>query len=177
MHVLRSALMVAALATLVVACGGTTPPATQGPDGGGDTPAPQATEGPIATQPGGNGGNIGGGSGEIHIEVRGPVEATNDVPFFANGSRFSGDVAGVQLNFTTELSDVIIGITGVQDTWVISYGSETILANAATCERTNWNIGATSASGSFECTQVYATTPDGTGLEGVTFRGSFTASQ
>ena len=175
MQVLRSRLSIALIAGLSVACSGA-PAATQAPGGGGATPGPQATSGGQATSPPDGGGGTGGGSGQIHIEIGCPVQMTVDAPFFAIGSRFDGP-AGVALNFTAPGSDAIAAVTGVSDVWVISYVSAEIGANAQECQLSNWNIGATSGSGSFDCTDGFATKMDGTFLSGITMKGSFQASQ
>jgi hypothetical protein len=181
MRLLRSTLAIGLVAVVGVACG--SPAATQGPaaatqGAGGDTPAPVATEpggGGPTTNPGG-GGNIGGGSGQIHIEIGGPAQQVVDEPFFAIGSRFGG-AAGVQLNFTDDGDNGIAGITGIDDAWTISWTSEALSVNSADCQLSNWNIGATSGSGAFDCKNGFGVKPDGTYLTGVTMKGSFQASQ
>lgn len=172
----------AALSLVVAACGGGTATQTPGgattnPGGGTPTDIPQGTDGPIATQSGGGGGGggTGGGTGQIHIEIGGPVEATVDEPFFAIGSRFGGP-AGIQLNFTKDGSAGLAGITGVADTWTITWLSEEFTANAVECTLTNWNIGETSGSGSFDCKNGFATTPSNAYMTGVTMKGSFEAA-
>jgi hypothetical protein len=167
------------LPAIAVACSGAAD-ATQG-GGDGSTSAPGATtttaESPPADGGSGSGGdNTGGGSGQIHIEIGGPVQATVDQPFFAFGSRFDGSEAGVQLNFTSEGAVGIASITGVNGTYVIGYAGDDVAANAQTCELTDWNIGDSSASGSFDCTDGFGTAPDGTYLTGITMQGSFEAS-
>jgi hypothetical protein len=167
------------LAVFVVACSAA-PGAAQSPGSVGATPGPEATPGGQATsvppEPPGGGGNTGGGSGQIHIEIGGPVPMTVDAPFFAIGSRFGG-VAGTQLNFTTDGSNAIASITVVEGTVVIGYADESMGANSQMCELSDWNIGATSGSGSFDCKDGFATKVDGTYLTGVTMKGSFQASQ
>jgi hypothetical protein len=175
MQVQRSWLAIALIAGSAVACSGT-PAATQGPGGGGATPAPQATPGGQATSPPDGSGGTGGGSGQIHIEIGGPIQMTVDEPFLLIGSRFTGP-AGVALNFTTPGSTAIAAVTGVNETWVISYVSDQLGANSQSCQLSNWNIGATSGSGSFDCKDGFATKMDGTFLSGITMKGSFEASQ
>lgn len=172
----RSIVAVVSMAVMLVACSGT-PAATPGEsddDGGGGS----ATIAPIETTSGGDTGNSGGGSGQIHIDIGGPLQVTVDLPFFSFGSRFEGDVAGVQLNFATDGGSGIASITGVPGSApVIGYVGDEGSANVQTCQLTDWTIGATSASGSFDCTDGFGTLPDGTYLTGITMQGSSVASQ
>jgi hypothetical protein len=173
MQVLRSRLFIALIAALAVACSGAPSP-TQAPGGGGNTTGPLATPGgQVATPPG---GGTGGGTGQIHIEIGGPVQMTVDAPFFSVGSRFGGP-AGVALNFTTPGSEAIASVTGINETWVVSYASAELAANSQSCQLSNWNIGATSGAGSFDCRDGFATKTDGTFLSGITMKGSFQAGQ
>lgn len=180
MRVLRSAFAALFLLAFVAAC--SSAPGTTQDRGDGSTDAPEAPTTPIESAPGDpgggdpGGGNSGGGSGQIHIEIGGPVQATVDEPFFAIGSRFDGTEAGVQLNFTSEGSAGIGSIMGVNGTYVIGYVSDEVAASAQDCELTDWNIGDSSASGSFDCSEGYGTAPDGTYLTGITMQGSFEAS-
>ena len=109
----------------------------------------------------------------------GRYQTTVDLPFFAFGSQFAGEQAGVQLNFATDGGPGIASITGVEGAdYVIGYVGDEGSANAQTCTLTDpWTIDATSASGSFDCTGGFGTTPDGTYLTGITMTGSFEASQ
>lgn len=165
------------LGLVLAACGGATPGGptqgtggdpTQAPGGGGPTQAP-----------GGGGGNTGGGTGSMHVEVSGPVTGGGDYPFFANGSRFAGDVAGVNLTFTSDGSDAIASVGSFDnDIWTITLLSEELAVNATDCVLTNWNIGATSATGTFDCKGGFATeTATGAYHEGVFMKGSFTAAK
>jgi hypothetical protein len=169
------------ISALLLGCGGV-PAGTQAPagattnTGGGGATAPATTVAPGATTSGGGNGNTGGGSGQIHLEIGGPIQMTVDQPFFAFGSRFGGP-AGLALNFTTEGADGLATVTGVNDQIVIGYVSEELGASATTCTVSNWNIGATSGSGSFDCSEGFATKMDGTFLPGLTMKGSFEASQ
>lgn len=176
MQIAKSVAAMALTGVLVAACGGAGAP-TQEPGGGGGGAATQA---PAATQGGGGGGggggNTGGGSGQIHIEIGGPAQAVVDEPFFAFGSRFGGD-AGVALNFTSDGANGAATVSAVGDEWTITWIGQDLVANSSTCNRSNWNFGATSASGTFDCTGGFATKPDGTYLTGVTMKGSFSASQ
>jgi hypothetical protein len=103
-----------------------------------------------------------------------------DLPFFAIGSRFGG-AAGVALNFTAEGGSAIASITSpgstTSDTWTISLVNDTLNANASECQLSNWNIGATSASGTFDCKNGFAIKVlGGAYVNGVTMKGNFTAS-
>ena len=183
MQVPRSIVAISLLGLLVAACGGTPAAATQAPGGGAVTQAPgggggTATQAPVATQGGpGPGGNGGGGSGTMHIEVSGPVQASGDYTFFLIGSRFGGE-AGTQLNFTNGEGSALASISGVGGTWVITYTSEAMTANSQACELKDWNMGATSASGSFDCKDGFAVTvATGAYHTGVNLKGNFTAGQ
>lgn len=186
MQVPRSIVAISLLWLIVAACGGGPAAATQAPGGGSATQAPgdgggTATQAPVATLGGpgggGGGGNGGGGSGTMHIEVSGPVEASGDFAFFSIGSRFGGD-AGTQLNFTNGEGSAIAGVSGVGGTWIITLTSETMTANSQTCELKDWNVGATSASGSFDCKDGFAVTIADSGYHtGVNLKGNFTANQ
>ena len=170
-----------ALTFALAACGGGSSP-TQGPGaatanpgvatdpgGGGEaTPPPQSTDA------GPGGGGTGGGTGRIQMEIGGPVQATVDEPFFAIGSRFGGE-AGTSLNFTDEGAEGIASIGVINDLVVVSWASDTLVANSQECKLSNWNIGTTSGSGSFDCTAGFGTKADGTYLTGVTMKGSFEA--
>jgi hypothetical protein len=176
----RLLIPLAALSLALAACGGGGPtqapggPTTNPGDGGGtatDVP-PAPTDGA-----GGPGGGNPGGSGQIHIEIGGPVDVTVDEPFFPIGSRFGG-AAGTALNFTNEDATGIASIGEANGTVFVSYVSEELAANAQNCQLSNWNIGATSGSGSFDCKEGFATmTADGQFVSGVTMKGSFEASQ
>ena len=184
MRIAKSVGAVAAIGLLVAACGGSGTTPTQGPDGGG-TPT-QNTGGGTPTQNtggggGGGGGSTGGGTGTIHLEVGGPIQDTVDLPFFAIGSRFGGP-AGVGLNFTTDGGGAIASVTSpgstTTDTWTISLINDTMNANSSECTLSNWTVGATSASGTFDCKNGFAIKVlGGDYLTGVTMKGNFTASQ
>ena len=183
MRVPRSLGVGLAMVVVVTACGGA-PGATQGqgaatqgpvgatvdPGPGGATAAPEAT-----TDPGPGGPGLGGGSGQIHIEIGGPLQETVDMPFFAIGSRFGGE-AGTALNFTTGEGGGIAAINEVNGIVVVSWVTEELGANAQDCQLSNWTIGATSGSGSFDCSNGFATKVDGSFLSGITMRGTFQAS-
>lgn len=176
MQLRQSVVAITLFGAVLAACGGTPGP-TQAP-GGGPTQAPGPGE---ATQPpGGNGGNPGGGTGTVHVEIGGDgLNAGGDYPFFAIGSRFSGEVAGVALNFTSDGADAIVTISSSdEDTWVISYISEALAANATECQLRNWNVGTSSATGSFDCKNGFASeTATGAYHQGVTMKGSFSAAK
>lgn len=174
----------AVLSLALAACGGSSP--TQAPNTGGgggtatDTPA-EVTDAPAATQSGGGGGN--GGSkpagwdqyGKVHIEISGPASHTGDYGFIPAGSIFGGD-QGSSLNFTVEGTDTIVSIViGADDTVLISFGSPELSAPAAECTTSDWNIGASSASGSFDCEAAMVITASGAMLAGAHVKGSFDA--
>lgn len=166
----------------VAACGGG-PAATQGPGAATQGPG-AATQGPgggtvdpgagATTDPGGRPVD-GGGSGQIHIELGGPIQESVDQPFFAVGSRFGGQ-AGTALNFTTADGTGIAAINEVNGVVIVSWVTDDAGYNSSTCTTSNWNIGATSGSGEFDCTDGFGTKTDGTFLSGITMKGSFQAS-
>jgi hypothetical protein len=175
----RAGVTALTFAAVLAACGGAGSP-TQAPGGGQATAGSGPTAIPATTQPGGGGGggNTGGGSGQIHIDIDGPVKATVDQPFFAFGSRWSGDIAGVALNFTGENAAGVASIASVSDKWLVSWTSEEMSVSSQSCELSNWNVGATSGSGSFDCKDgVGVKVADGSYLTGVTMKGSFQASK
>lgn len=180
MQLSRHTLAIGLVAAVLAACSSSpagAPGADEGGDGGSSS-GPAVSSAPVDPAPGGDGGNTGGGTGQIHIDIGGPVQTTVDLPFFAFGSRFDGDDAGVQLNFATDGGPGIASITGVPGAaYVFGYVGDEVSANAQTCELTDWTLDATTASGSFDCTDGFGTTLDGTYLTGITMKGSFEASQ
>lgn len=179
MRVTRSLIAGGLVAALMAACSGSPNEVPDGTDGGaGSSNGPAVSVAPVSVAPGDAGANTGGGTGQIHIEIGGPAQATVDLPFFSFGSRFDGDVAGVNLNFATDARPGIATITGVADgTYIIGYVGDEGGFNAQTCELVDWSIGTSSGAGSFDCTEGYATMPDGSYLTGITMTGSFQAGQ
>lgn len=176
MRVLRSGLAVGVLVAVVAACSGA-PAATQGPGGGGgSTTQPQATVQPVATQPG-SGGNTAGWDqyGKVHIEVSGPVQKTGDYGFVPAGSLFGG-AQGSSLNFTNDNTSELVSILISPDgTVVVSVTTAEFSAPAAQCTTSNWNMGATSGSGSFDCTAALVILASGATAQGGTVKGTFEA--
>lgn len=175
MQLQRSLVAIALVGMLAAACGASTPtqapPATQGP-GGGATADPGG--GGPTTNPGG-GGPGDTQFGKVHIEIRGPIEHTGDYAFVPAGSLFGG-TQGSSLNFTNASTSEIVSILISADGSVlVSFGSESMTVPAAECTTSNWNIGATSASGSFDCTAGLAITASGATVQGVTVKGNFDA--
>jgi hypothetical protein len=161
----------------IAACSGG-PVATQGPaattpgGGGGSTPAPQAT------QPGGGGG--GGGpdfaNGKGHFEVSGPATKSGDLGFLPIASHFGGMDQTI-LNFTAGDTDktetlTITVASGGQLTAI--YASLDLTVTGIECTASNLNIGATSASGSFDCSKTMAVMSSGS-VEGAVLKGNFEA--
>lgn len=184
MQVSRSVIALALVGALAGACGGT--PATQGPGGGDPTTGPGATQGsgpgatqgsgPGATQGGGGGGGAGDTShGKVHIEITGPVTKTADYGFVPAGSIFGGD-QGSSLNFTNEGTNEIVSIVISADGKVlVSYGTQEFSAPAAECTTSNWSIGTTSASGSFDCTAALVVLESGAMVQDGKIKGNFEA--
>ena len=163
------------LGLVLAACGGNGA-ATQGPGGGGGT----ATQPPVATQSGGGGGggSGGGGTGTVKYEVTGPVTRSNELPFFAFGSRFSG-AAGVALNFTRDEdngSGAIFTIGQVNGAHSISAIDEAYALSWAECETFEMNINGENATGRFDCQSGVGTNvADGSFVTGVRIVGTFEA--
>lgn len=182
----RLLLPLAALSIALAACGGggspTQAPNTNGGGGGGGSPtdAPEITDPPAATQSGGGGG---GGSkpagwdqyGKVHIEITGSATHTGDYGFVPAGSLFGG-AQGSSLNFTVEGTDTIVSIVvGADEKVIVSFGSPEMSAPAAECTTSNWNVGATSASGSFDCQAAIVILASGAMVSGARVTGSFDA--
>ena len=179
----RALVLLIALSGVVAACGGSTPTqapggqATQPGNGGTATDEPQATDQPDATQGGGDGTKPAGWDryGKVHVEVSGPVNKSGDYGFVPAGSLFGGP-QGSSLNFTIEGSNEIVSILASTDGKVIvSYGGGDFSMPAAECTTSNWNLGTTSASGSFDCTAAFVIMASGATVQGGTIKGTFDA--
>ena len=179
----RSLLTIAALPLALTACGGgaaTQAPggATTNPGGGGGaaTDVPQVTA-PVATPSGGGGG---GGSnlanGQAHFEITGGHTKSGDLGFLPIASVFGG-MDQTLLNFTTldPNATETLSVTIADGAVAVIYASMDITVTGGECTTSNFNVGATTASGSFECTQTYAVTISGGAIEGVVLKGSFEA--
>ena len=177
-----AALGIAAL--LLSACGGSGAAATQANGGGGGgggaaTDQPQATDEPQGTDAGGgSGGNdIGLDNGKATFEVSGPVTASGEYGFVPFGSIFGG-AQGSSLTFArttgadASLLSIIIGQDG---SVLVSYTGTEGQVPAASCTTSDWNIGATSGSGKFDCTAQFSITKSGATVAGGTIKGSFEA--
>ena len=176
MQLLKSTLTVGLLAVIVAACGGGGP--TQGP--GGATQGPGgATQGPGATQTGGGGGGGGGNKpagwdqyGKGSYEISGPISLSGELGFVPAASRFDAEAA-TSLNFTVEGTETVLTFLVIQGGASMSFGSPDATVVGVTCTTSNLSIQATSAKGSFECTQVTAFLASGASVAGVTIKGSF----
>jgi hypothetical protein len=164
---------------VVAACGGG-PGATQGPGGATQEPGGVgATPGPQATQSGGgNGGASPAGwdqYGKVHIEMSGPVQKSGDYGFVPAASIFGG-AQGSSLSFTIDGSDELVSILiSADNTVIVSYAGSDFSAPAAQCTTSNWNVGATSGSGSFDCTAGFVIMASGATVSGATIKGNFDA--
>jgi hypothetical protein len=175
-------------ALLLAACGGGSGPAqTQAAS---DSEQGSPTDGPATLQPaatvdaGGNGGNGGNGGGrpagwdqygKVHVDVSGPVTKSADYGFMPAGSLFGG-AQGSALNFaiegTSELVSILVNPDG---TVVVSYASADFSMPAAECTTSDWNLGATSGSGSFDCTAGVVILGSGAMAQDGRIKGSFEA--
>lgn len=169
------------LALAAAACGGSG--ATQTPAGATQQPAATtdgggggATQAPAGTQTGGGGGgSIDTTYGKVHIEISGPITKSGDYGFIPAGSLFGG-TQGSSLNFTNDATNEIVSIViSAEGTVVVSYGSTDMSVPAAECTTSNWNIGTTNASGSFDCNAALAVTASGAMVQGVKLKGNFDA--
>ena len=190
MHPIRSLTFLAILGLLLSACGAnagaTQQPggATTNPGGGGGTATrqPAATDEPAATTDPGGGGGGGGGNpagwdryGKVHVEMGGPVSKTVDLGFVPAGSLFGG-AQGSSLSFTNEGSNQVVSILiGPDNKVVISYGGTEFSMPGTECTTSNWNIGATSGSGSFDCRASIVIMASGASVTNGTLKGRFDA--
>jgi len=178
----RALIPILALSAVLAACGGSAPSQAQGgqpTQGGTATDQPQVTDQPVGTQAGGGGtGNLPAGwdqYGKVHVDLSGPVSKSADYGFIPAGSLFGGP-QGSSLNFTIDGSNEIVSILASSDGKVIvSYGSTEFSMPAAECTTSNWNIGTTSASGSFDCTAAFVIMASGATVQGGSIKGSFDA--
>lgn len=187
MRSMRSVTALTVMAMLLGACGGnaggTQQPAgaTANTGGGGTaTENPQATDEPVATDSGGGGG--GGGNpagwdryGKVHVEMGGPVQKTVELGFIPAGSLFGG-AQGSSLSFTNEGSNQVLSILiGPDNKVVVSYGDQDFSMPGTECTTSSWNIGATSGSGSFDCTASLVILASGASVTNGTIKGNFDA--
>lgn len=157
--------------------------ATQSNGGGGGG---NATGSVVPTQSAGAGVAGGGGGGgdkpagwdkygRVHVEMSGSVSKSTDLGFVPAGSIFGG-AQGSSLNFTIDGSNEVVSIlVGADGSVVISYGGPDFSMPAATCTTSNWNIGATSGSGSFDCTVALTIMGGGAVAQGGKLTGNFEA--
>jgi hypothetical protein len=174
-------LVVAAL--IVTACGRSGPgQATQPGDGpGAPSDGVSPTAAPLATVAGG--GGVGGGGkpagwdqyGKVHVDISGPVSKSADYGFLPAGSTFGGNL-GSALNFTTEgTSEILSVLVNPDGTVAVSYTGTDLSMPAAECTTSNWNIGATSGSGSFDCTAPVVIMASGATAQNGKIKGTFEA--
>jgi len=188
MQVTRAFGATVVLGVVVAACGGSAP-ATQAPGatqggggGGGATQAAAPTAAAEATDGGGGGGDggntIGFTYGKVTFTVTGPVTAQGEYGFLPPASMFGG-AQGSILNFaSSQGSDAnLLSIVVNQDgTVVVSFTSAALgQVPAATCTTSDWNVGAGSGSGKFDCTASMSLTPSGAAVAGGAIKGEFTA--
>jgi hypothetical protein len=175
--------LIAGTAMVLSACSGATPTqsptaTTQAPGqtadtGGGDGSGP--TDAPDATGGSGGGGITGTGSGTVHIEISGPVSKAGDYAFAPAGSLFGG-AQGSSLSFTNDQTNEIVSILiSADNKVVVSYGGPDLTVPGAECTTSDWNMTATSGSGSFDCTATLIITAAGAQLTGGKIKGTFTA--
>jgi hypothetical protein len=182
----RLFLAVGPAALLIAACSGSSTPTQPAGGGGGSTQGPAATtagggggggtEAPGATVVGGgDGGGVGTQNGTMHIEISGPVTKSADYGFIPLGSIFGGQ-AGSALNFAgSDQNNIVSIIIGADNAVTISWLSSDFQAPATVCTTSNWNIGATSGSGSFDCTAAVVILASGATVSNAKITGNFTA--
>lgn len=162
------------LVVLVAACSGN-PPATQGPAGATTNPGGATTNpGGATVDPGGGGPDFANGKG--HFEISGGATKSGDLGFLPIASQFGG-MDTTLLNFTAGDTDqtetLSIQITG-GGTLVAIYASLDVTVTGVVCTASNLNVGATTASGSFDCSQTIAVTSSGATIQ-ATLKGNFEA--
>lgn len=173
------------LSAAIAACGSNnaaTQTAGGGGGGGQPTTAGEPTQNVTPTEASGGGGGGGGGNpagwdqyGKVHAEFGGPVSKSVDLGFVPAGSIFGG-AQGSSLNFTIDGTNQILSILiGADNKVVISYGGTDFTMPAADCTTSNWNVGATSGSGSFDCTAALTIMASGASVQGGTLKGNFEA--
>jgi hypothetical protein len=180
----RSIGTLAIVAALLSACSGGAGPtqqpagATAGTGGGTATENPQATDQPVATTAGGGGGGNPAGwdrYGKVHVEMSGPVSKTVELGFIPAGSVFGG-AQGSSLSFANEGQNEVVSILiGPDNKIVISYGGVEFSMPGTECTTSNWNIGATSGSGSFDCKAALVIMASGASVTNGTLKGNFDA--
>ena len=183
MQILKELGAVMLLGVAVAACGGgaaatQAPGATQSGGGNGGT----TTQAPAPTEDNGNGngnGGIGTQFGKVTFTVTGPVQASGELGFIPQASLFGGDQGSV-LNFgDTDMggadASVISVVIGSDGTIVISYAGPEGQVPAASCTTTDWNVGAGTGSGKFDCTAATSITASGAAVAGGNIKGEFTA--
>ena len=180
--------LVAVVALVVVACGAGSEPSQTTANGPAEAPttgiAPSA-DAPVATDSTGTGGNSGTGGGgkpagwdqhgKVHVEMSGPVSKSADYGFLPAGSFFGGD-QGSALNFTVEGTNEVVSVLMNPDgTVVVSYAGVDFQMPGAECTTSNWNVGSTSGSGSFDCTAAIVILGSGALAQDGKIKGSFEA--
>ena len=180
----RSTAAIVLVSVLAAACGGsgaTQAPAgaTQGPaatqSGGGVGGGGGATQAPAATQSGGGGGTKPAGwdqYGKVSYEISAPVSLSGELGFIPAASSFAGDQT-TSLSFTVEDANVVMSILFTEGKASVSFGSEAGTVIGTNCKTSNLSIQASSASGSFECTEVLAMMASGAQVTNVTMKGTF----
>ena len=173
------------LAIALAACAGSGA-ATQGPvatsgGGGGATATnqpPQATETATESQSssggGGGGGSLDTSHGKAHIDLTGVVTKSVDLGFQPVLSHFGG-MEGTVLYFVPTGSQGALTITQSGGEFVAVYTSTDVTVTGIECTATNLNIGATSATGSFECPKNAVVLASGASAESAGFKGTFEA--
>jgi hypothetical protein len=180
MQLLKNIGAVAVLGAVIAACGGNaptqTPGATQAAGDGGGGGGGGATQAPAATD-GGGGGITDASHGKATFTISGPITKSGEFAFVPAGSIFGGD-QGDSLSFTDSLQNntSILSIVQSPDgSVVVSYGGPDGQIPGAPCTTTDWNIGAGSGSGKFDCTAAFTLMPSGATVQGGEIKGEFSA--
>ena len=130
-----------------------------------------------ATTAGAGGGGGSSQFGSVKFTVTGGIEKTAEYPFSPVGSIFGG-AAGAALNFIKDDNGQASSLSIVMDpngTVVVSYLGTEGQVPAAECTKTDWNVGATSGSGKFDCKASITITGSGATVQGGSIKGEFTA--
>jgi hypothetical protein len=172
-------------AAMVAACSAQSPSGAAQTSGAGDgqatpTTGSDATQGSdaTATPAGGGGGGGGGSANSVHFEVTSSLlNQTGDLPFVALASVFGGE-ANTSLSFATASTNDVMGILILQGNVAVSYSASTsgVTVAAPICTVTDLHLDATSASGSFDCTNADVLTTSG-GVGKGEIKGTFSGSK
>ena len=174
----RSVAALGIAALLLNACGGSGAAATQANGGGGGaTDQPQVTETGTETETSsgdGGGGSLDTSHGKAHVDLTGVVTKSIDLGFTPILSHFGG-MDDTVLYFVRAGQEGALAVTQSGGQFAAVYTSPDVSVTGIECTTSNLNIGATSASGSFECAKNTVILASGASAENAGFKGTFEA--